>query len=191
MLEKYTKQYFRIIAIAIVKIVSRHHFLRECALRLINSVPFIETRIRVFAFSNGIFSGETGNSYIDELLKSDLSAETCLVNPIDCDYFDINVVERMRIQYVINFDFELLSRIRKNRGLDYETGIAMGIDTAIVYVYFAAMKRLPSREDVDRFTRLARVENNFDVVFKMLINSREHSTRGYFDIENEELHQHH
>jgi len=172
----------------LMKLATRNHFIRNAALTGVSLFPYLETRLRVFSSSHGVFLDATREKYIDALFNDEEEIQFGEINPIDFDYFNIDLVGRLNSQYSINFNYKLVSSIRKEDCLDYQIGIDMGIDLAVLHISFALLRQIPANKDVERLAKKAKKEQSFDPVFRSIRHSKEYSMKGYIDLLDENIH---
>ncbi len=176
------KQKIRALSIAVMRRVIRQPQLKEITLWLLNKTPVTKAYFNNIALSAGLSTkqySEISLSEFNHSLGHVAIADVAAKKITDSNYFTTDIATKLCVTYELNFDFDLIDKIRMDQQIDYVIYSDDKLNISIAHFYLALLYRFPSDTEIKQSVDNVSKHNSFAPLMQKIKGSAEYQQRGY------------
>ncbi len=175
------KQKMRGLIISAMRSVIKQPQVKAVALYLLTKFPRTKAVLNNIALSAGLSTKQHNEVTVTDINKEigRLSlANTTVSRVTDIDYFECKTPQILCQKYALNFDFELIEKIRRGQHVDYLSNSGDKLTLTVAHYYLALLYRYPSTTEIKRYSEIVINKRHFEPLLKNLLGSPEYKERG-------------
>ena len=163
-----------------MRLVIRQTQLKRIALFILAKTPNTRAYFNGIALSGGLSTKqpEIKLAELRDKLGSVTIASPATNKVNDADYFSCKIAQQLCQTYHLNFDFDLIEKIRLGTPLNYPAHSGDNLNLTIVHIYLALLYRFPSATEIEHDASRVIKKNSFETVFETLVSLSEYKQRG-------------
>lgn len=164
-----------------MRFVIKQSLLKEIALLILAKLPKTKEYLNNIALSAGLSTNKQYEVKLNEI-NSELGRVTIEKNFVkkitDIDYFECKIPQKLCEIYKLNFDFDLIEKIRQGQKISYTAYSGDLLKVTIVHFYLALLYRFPSNKEIKQCSTKAIKKSSFEPLIQIILNSSDYERRG-------------
>jgi len=178
------KQTLRGWSIILMRLVIKQPQLKKMALFILTKTPNTKAYFNSIALSGGLSTKQ------DEVKLTELSDQLGSVSMTDgtestvnnINYFTCHYPQQICQIYGLNFDFQLIEKIRLGQNVNFSVYSGDQLKLSIAHFYLALLYRFPSANEIEQCSANVISQNSFEPLIKTILNSTEYKQHGRKEI---------
>ena len=174
------KQKMRGWSIILMRLVIKQPQLKQMALFILTKIPNTKAYFNTIALSGGLSTKQ------DEVKLTELSDQlgsVSITNSTDStvnniNYFSCHYPQQICQTYGLNFDFQLIEKIRRGQGINFAVYAGDQLKLSIAHFYLALLYRFPTTHEIEQRSANVISQKSFEPLIKTILNSTEYKQRG-------------
>lgn len=175
------KQKMRGLTISVMRSVIKQPQIKAVALFTLSKIPKTKAYLNNIALSGGLSTSPQREIKLSELnseLGSVSIANSFASKVTDIDYFESKIAQKLCQTYTLNFDFDLIEKIRQGQKISYSSYSGEQLKLTIVHFYLALLYRFPSNNEIKQCSTKVIKKSSFESLMPILLNSPDYEIRG-------------